>query len=252
MDRVRACKTSILTELQPKKLKTHTAGFLGAREKIAAFLALPAEPGRRPAAILVHEWWGLNQWVKEQAVKLAMHGYIALAVDLYQGKVTSDPSEAREFKRGLQQGHAIGAFKAAFDYLLGRPDVDSKRICSVGWSMGGGLALELAIHEPQLAACVVHYGPLPTNVSDIQKISAPVLGLFGALDRGIPVSKARAFEKGMNAAGKQVEIEIYKGARHAFEGPSNERGYRPDAAVDTWSHMLKFLEKAVYHPPVTS
>ena len=165
-----------------------------ATEKVTGFLALPRDPRRHRAIIVIHEWWGLNEWVKEQAEKLAANGYVALAVDLYQGKVTADPSEARKLKRGLRQERAIGDLKAAFDYLAGRPDVDPKHIGSLGWSMGGGLAVQLAIHEPRLAACVVNYGPLPTNIADIQKINAPVLGIFGSLDRGIPPDKVRAFE----------------------------------------------------------
>lgn len=109
--------------------------------------------------------------------------------------------------------------------------------------MGGGLAVQLAIHEPRLAACVVNYGALPTNTADIRKIDVPVLGIFGALDRGIPADKVRAFEKCMNAAGKRVDIEIYDGAGHAFENPSNQRGYRPKAAADAWFETLKFLEQ---------
>ena len=217
--------------------------FASAIEKVTGFLALPRDTRRHRAIIVIHEWWGLNEWVKEQAEKLAANGYVALAVDLYQGKVTADPSEARKLKRGLRQERAIGDLKAAFDYLADCPDVDPKHIGSLGWSMGGGLAVQLAIHEPRLAACVVNYGALPTNTADIRKIDVPVLGIFGALDRGIPADKVRAFEKCMNAAGKRVDIEIYDGAGHAFENPSNQRGYRPKAAADAWFETLMFLEQ---------
>jgi carboxymethylenebutenolidase len=110
--------------------------------------------------------------------------------------------------------------------------------------MGGGLALQLAIHEPRLATCVVNYGPLPTNTVDIQKINARVLGIFGSLDRGIPPDKVRAFEDCMNAAGKRVGIKIYEGAGHAFENPTNKGGYRPQAAADAWCHTLQFFKRA--------
>ena len=128
--------------------------FVRATEKVAGFLALPRDTRRYRAIIVVHERWGLNEWMQEQAEKLAANG---LAMDLYQGKVTADPAEARKFKRGLRQERAIGDLKAAFDYLAGRPDVDPKRIGSLGWSMGGDLAVQLAINEPGLAACVVNY-----------------------------------------------------------------------------------------------
>jgi carboxymethylenebutenolidase len=216
--------------------------FARATEKVTGFLALPRDTRRHRAIIVIHEWWGLNEWVKEQAEKLATNGYVTLAVDLYQGKVTADPTEARKLKRGLRQERAIGDLKAAFDYLADRPDVDPKQIGSLGWSMGGGLAVQLAIHEPRLAACVVNYGPLPTNTADIQKIDVPVLGIFGALDRGIPAGKVRAFEECMKVAGKRVDIEIYSGAGHAFENPTN-RGHRPEAAADAWSRTLEFFKQ---------
>ena len=118
--------------------------------------------------------------------------------------------------------------------------------------MGGGLALQLAIHEPRLAACVVVYGPLPTNVRDIQKINASVLGFYGALDRGIPPDKVRAFEDCMNAAGKRVGIEIYDGASHAFESPTNKSGYRPEAAADAWSLHASVLKASEANGSISS
>ena len=125
-------KASISVALQPRMPKTRMVKFQSATEKVAGFLALPRNPNRDRAIIVIHEWWGLNKWVKKQATNLAAHGYVALAVDLYQGKVTSDPSEARKLKRGLPRDRAIRDLKAAFDYLARRPDVDPKHISSLG------------------------------------------------------------------------------------------------------------------------
>jgi carboxymethylenebutenolidase len=212
--------------------------------KVAGFLALPRDPRRHRAIIVIHEWWGLSEWVKEQTEKFAANGYIALAVDLYEGKVTIDPSIARKLKRRLRQEQTLGELKAAFDYLASRPEVDPKHIGSLGWSMGGGFAVQFAIHEPRLAACVVNYGPLPADIADIRKIDAPVLGIFGSLDRGTRPDKVRGFEASMKAAGKRVEIRIYDGAGHGFENPANQTGYRPAAAADAWSHTLEFLRRS--------
>ncbi len=213
-------------------------------DEVTGFLALPRVPGRHRAVIAIHEWWGLTGWVKEQATNLATNGYVVLAVDLYRGEVASTRSKARILKRGLPLDRAIGDMKAAFDYLAARPDVDSKHIGSIGWSMGGALALQLAIHEPRLAACVVNYGALPKGRADIQKINAPVLGHYGALDRGIPPDKVRAFEKVMNLFKKPVDIKIYDGASHAFENPDNKTGYRQSATADAWYRTLKFYAQA--------
>jgi carboxymethylenebutenolidase len=218
--------------------------FGDATEQVAGFLASPRDSGRHRSIIVIHEWWGLSEWVKEQAGKLAANGYVALAVDLYQGKVTADPSVARKLKRRLRQECAMVDLKAAFDYLAARPDVDPGHISSLGWSMGGGLALQLAIQEPRLAACVVNYGPLPTAIADIQKIEVPVLGIFGSLDRGIRPDKVRGFEACMKAAGKWSDIRVYDGAGHGFENPTNQASYRPAAAADAWSHTLEFLRRS--------
>ena len=212
-------------------------------KEVSGFLALPRDVRRHRAIIVIHEWWGLNEWVKEQSGKLAANGYVALAVDLYEGKVTTNPSVARKLKRGLRQEHALRELKAAFDYLASRPEVDPTHICSLGWSMGGSFALQFAIHEPRLAACVVNYGSLPTDIADIQKIDAPVLGFFGSLDRGIRPNEVRRFEASMKAAGKRVDIRIYDGAGHGFENSTNQASYRPAAAGDAWLHTLAFLRR---------
>ena len=193
----------------------------------------------------MHEWWGLTPWVKSQGSKLAKNGYIVLALDLYHGKVTSNPSQARKLKRDLPLDRAISEMKAPFDYLACRADVDPKHIGSLGWSMGGALALQFAMHEPRLAACVVNYGALPTKLTDIGKINARTLGIFGALDRGIPPNDVRAFERRMNPAKRLIEIEMYAGAGHAFANPANMRGYRPKAAAEAWLRTLAFLNQSL-------
>ncbi|MGH9772439.1 MAG: dienelactone hydrolase family protein [Candidatus Acidiferrales bacterium] len=229
---------------RPGILKMQTVTFRSGPEKVIGFLVSTHESGRQRAVIAIHEWWGLNDWVKGQATNLAANGYTVLAVDLYRGKVTENPVEARRLKRSLRKDRAIRVLKAAFDYLTRQPDVDPGRICSIGWSMGGGLVLQLAIHEPRLAACVVNYGSLPTEPADIQKINARVLGIFGSLDRGIPPDQVRAFEKSMRTVKKQIDIKIYDGAAHAFENPANKSGYRPEATDDAWLRTLTFLDQA--------
>jgi carboxymethylenebutenolidase len=225
--------------------KTETVQFKSGDETIKGFLALPDSGGKHPALVVIHEWWGLNDWVKDQAQKFAEQGFVALAVDLYRGKVAYDPNAAHELMRGMPQDRAVRDLEAAFDYLASRPDVNKNKIGSIGWCMGGGLSLQLAIHEPKLAACVVNYGAMPTDVGDIEKIKAPVLGNFGANDQGIPPSAVEKFEKAMQAVNKPVDVKIYDGAGHAFENPNNKLGYRPDAAEDAWNRTLSFLDKTL-------
>jgi carboxymethylenebutenolidase len=225
--------------------RTETVQFPSGTETVSGFLAMPEKPGRYPALVVVHEWWGLTDWVKEQAQKLAEQGYIALAVDLYKGQVTTDPEVAHELMRGLPQDRAVSDLKAGFAYLATRKDVDRDHIGSIGWCMGGGYALQLAIHEPHLAACVVNYGALPTDPNDIQQIFAPVLGSFGANDRGITPTDVQGFEKTMRGMNRRVDVKIYDGAGHGFENSTNTAGYRADAAADAWARTLAFLGKTM-------
>jgi len=224
--------------------KTEMVKFPSGKDTIDGFLAVPEKPGRYPAVIVIHEWWGLNDWVKEQTQKIAEQGYVALAVDLYRGKTATDPNEAHELMRGLPQDRAVRDMQATYDYLSTRKDVNG-RIASVGWCMGGGYSLQLAIHQPHLAACVVNYGALPTDPNDLQQIAAPILGNFGAQDHGITPADVKAFQKSMTGIGRYVDIKIYNDAGHAFENPNNQTGYRPEDAADAWARTVAFLKKAL-------
>jgi carboxymethylenebutenolidase len=222
-------------------VKTQVVSYKSGTENVSAYLALPEGTGKHPAVILIHEWWGLNDWVKEQAQKFASLGYLALAVDLYRGKSTVSPDQARALRRSLPSERAVTDLKAAFDYLASRPDVRADRIASDGWCMGGEYSLGLAVAEPRLAACVVNHGAMPTDPAAIQAIRAPVLGTFGADDAVITPAGVRAFESAMKAAGKSISVKIYDGAGHAFQYPNNQEGYRPEAAKDAWERTVAFL-----------
>ncbi len=211
-------------------------------ETVSGVLYLPSGKGPFPALVVIHEWWGLVPWVKEQASKLADQGYAALAIDLYRGKVATTPEEAHELMRGVPEDRAARDLEAAFNYLASRKEVDPKRIGDIGWCMGGGYALNLAIAEPRLAAAVINYGHLATDPANLKRIDAPVLGIFGAQDRGIPPADVRKFEEQMKTLGKQVDVVIYPDAGHAFENPENKAGYRAADAADAWGRTVRFLE----------
>lgn len=208
----------------------------------SGYLSLPKDgSGKHPAVVVIQEWWGLNDWIKEQADRLAGQGYVALAVDLYRGKATADPNEAHELMRGLPQDRGVSDLKAGFNYLAARPDVDPKRIGAIGWCMGGGYSLQLAINEPRLAADVINYGALVTDPATIAKIHAPMLGNFGGADRGIPPADVKAFEAAAKKAGKSADFKIYDGAGHAFMNPNNTQGYNATAAADAQARIDAFL-----------
>ena len=130
--------------------KTETVEFPAGKETIKGYLATPEKPGRYPAVIVIHDWWGLNDWVKEQTEKIAEQGYVVLAVDLYGGKVTTDPTEANDLARKVGRDLASGYLLSGAIYLTGRKDVDRDRMGSVGWSMGGGLSIRMAMLDQRL------------------------------------------------------------------------------------------------------
>jgi len=123
-------------------------------ETVRGVLYTPAGKGPFPAIIVIHEWWGLNDWVKEQASRLADQGYEALAIDLYRGKVATTPEMAHEIMRGVPEDRAKRDLHAAFEFLASQPNVSKNRIAAIGWCMGGGYSLDVALQEPTLAADV--------------------------------------------------------------------------------------------------
>jgi len=194
-----------------------------------------------PALIVIHEYWGLNDWVKEQASKLADQGYEALAIDLYRGKVATTPDMAHELMRGVPEDRAKRDLHAAFEFLQSQPNVKKNRIGAIGWCMGGGYALDVALQEATLAADVINYGHLATDPAAINKINSPILGLFGGQDNGITPDDVHKFEAAMKQAGKRIDIKIYDNAGHAFENPNNKDGYRAADAADAWKRISDFL-----------
>ena len=238
----------------PAPVRTQIVSYTSGLENVHAYLALPPNPtkamrtaqsGRRPAIIVIHGDHGLDDWTKDQARTLAARGYVVLAVDLYRGEVAHDTEEAHELMRGLPDDRALRDVAAAYAYLAARPDVRNTSIGAIGWNMGGWYALQLAIHEPRLAACVVNDSALPTDRADIARIRAPVLGNFGADDRGIPPAALSEFQKTMQAAGESADMKTYPGASDGFDEPTDSDHYRPDAAADAWNRTLAFFAKTL-------
>jgi carboxymethylenebutenolidase len=220
---------------------TKSVSYKSGDETVRAQLYTPAGKGPFPAIIVIHEWWGLNDWVKDEASKLADQGYVTLAIDLYRGKVATTPDEAHEIMRGVPEDRAKRDLHAAFEFLASQPNVKKDRIGAIGWCMGGGYSLDVALQEPMLAADVINYGHLATDPAALAKINAPILGLFGAQDRGISPDDVHKFEAAMKQQGKKIDIKIYDDAGHGFENPNNKDGYRAEDTADAWKRTIDFL-----------
>jgi carboxymethylenebutenolidase len=218
--------------------------FKSGEEQASGLLVTPDGKGPFPATVVIQEWWGLNDWVKDQARALAKEGYVALAVDLYRGKVATTQEDAHQIMMGTPPDRALRDLQGAFAWLQSRPDVKKDRVGAIGWCMGGRYSLQLATVEPALAAAVAYYGAPPTDTAAIAAIQAPVLGSFGAEDKGPTPDQALAFEQAMRKAGKTIDVKVYPGAGHAFANVNNPwGGYRKEAAEDAWARTIAFLAK---------
>lgn len=200
-----------------------------------------------PALIVIHEWWGLNDNIKAMTDRLAGEGYIALAVDLYNGKVADNPEEAKELvtqaffnskelKENIQQ---------AYQYLENTEK--APKIGSIGWCFGGLWSLNTALFFPnQLDATVIYYGGnLETNANKLKPLEMPILGIFGSLDQNPSVEVVKKFEETLKSLDKSVEIHLYEGVNHAFANPSG-KNYNAKAAEDAWQKTTAFLAKNLY------
>ena len=198
-----------------------------------------------PAIVVIHEWYGLNDWAKQQAEELASQGYETLAVDLYRGKVAKTRDEAHELMNGLPHDRAVRDLRAAVAYLKSQPNVDSNKIGAIGWCMGGTYSAQLAVAEPTLAADVVNYGWLPESDADAKAVKAKMLGNFGGKDQGITAESIHKFEEQMKANGNPVDFKIYPDAGHGFQNPVNQNGYNPQATADAKKRIADFFAKTL-------
>ena len=194
-----------------------------------------------PGLIVIHEWWGLNDNVRKMADRLAGEGYIVLAVDLFGGETTDSPGTASQLMAAVvdHPEPAQENIRRAFEFLESTGGAPA--IGSVGWCFGGGWSLNAAMLLPEeLDAAVVYYGHVTDDESLLQPIQAPILGLFGAEDEGIPVDLVQRFEAALQQLGKEHDIHIYPGAGHAFANPTGV-SYNRDVAEDAWQKTLEFL-----------
>jgi carboxymethylenebutenolidase len=199
-----------------------------------------------PAVIIIHEWWGLNEHIKNQADILAKEGYVVLAVDLYRGEVATDFNRAMELASSVRNNSAsaIDNLQSAVNYIKSLEMVDGNRIASLGWCFGGDWSLQLALNssENPLAATVLYYGRPVTDVASLSSISWPILGIFGDQDQAIPVDSVKQFASALNASGITNEIYLYEGVGHAFANPSGDT-YAPKETADAWQKTMAFLRQ---------
>ena len=199
-----------------------------------------------PAVLIIHEWWGLNEHIKNQADILAKEGYVVLAVDLYGGEVATDSNRAMELASSVRNNStsAIDNLQSAVNYIKSLEMVDGSRIASLGWCFGGDWSLQLALNssENPLAATIIYYGRPVTDTASLSSIDWPILGIFGDQDQAISVESVKQFTSALNASGITNEIYLYEGVGHAFANPSGD-SYAPKETADAWQKTMAFLRQ---------
>ncbi len=229
---------------------TYPAGDVTAK----GLLALPGGEGKHPGILVVHEWWGINDYARERAKMLAELGYVALAVDMYgDGKRADHPDDAGAFAKAVMGDlpTATKRFEAAMKFLSEQPEVDAAKIAAIGYCFGGGVVLQMAASGIDgLDAVVSFHGSLGATVPEGTNPAARMLVLTGTADEFVPDEQVKAFEKRMKDAGANVTVIEYPGAEHSFTNPAAdliaaefgiEVGYDSHADRASWGEMKEFL-----------
>jgi carboxymethylenebutenolidase len=206
------------------------------------YLSVPAS-GSGPGVIVLQEWWGLVPHIKDVADRFAAEGFVALAPDLYHGEATRSPDEAGKLMMALNIERAETDLRGAIQYLLGHEATAGERVGTVGFCMGGMLSLYAASKNAQVGACVVFYGIHPKVEPDLDRLQAPVLGLYAERDKSVPPEAVRELESKLRERDKQVEMHIYPGTEHAFFNDTRPEVYDAEAAADAWRRTIEFLRE---------
>ncbi|HWQ34051.1 MAG TPA: dienelactone hydrolase family protein [Blastocatellia bacterium] len=213
--------------------------FTADGKSVNGYLARPADQAQAPAIIIIHEWWGLNDHIRDIARRYAQAGFVAAAVDLYEGATTKDAQEAGRMMGALDPKKALAGIETALKHLRGAEYVSAIGI--TGFCMGGVYTL-LAACNFQFEAAVPFYG-MPDDLSVIQNLRCPVLFIGGERDQWITVEKMNRLDAAFKQYGKDAEVKIYAGADHAFFNDTRPDVYSAKDAADAWNRAIEFFSK---------
>jgi len=236
------------------KVVTKTVQYTHEGATLQGYLAYDdASQGARPGVLVVHEWWGLNDYAKTRTRQLAEMGYVAFAADMYgDARTTRDPKQAQEWSSavGSKPGLLVARTKAALDILRKQPQTDGRHLAAIGFCFGGGAVLQLAYSGESLDGVVTFHGSLAAPDATQQKqIKSSILVLHGAEDTFIKPETIDAMRKGLDAAGADWYMVTYAHAVHAFTNPDADKyklpgiGYNEKAARRSWDEMQRFFKE---------
>ena len=216
--------------------------FVSNGGKAGGYLAIP-EKGTGPGVIVIQEWWGLVDHIKDVCDRFAKEGYVALAPDLYHGESTKSPDEAGKLMMALRIDEAEKDLRGAIQHVLNHEATTGTKVGVIGFCMGGALSLYSASENLQVGACVVFYGIHPNVKPDLPGLQAPVLGIYAERDQNVPPESVRELERQLKELGKSVEMHIYPDTDHAFFNDQRSDVYNPKAAEDAWRRVIQFFAK---------
>lgn len=206
------------------------------------YLALP--DGKGPGVIVIQEWWGLVDHIKDLCDRFAGEGFVALAPDLFRGEATTEPSEAEKLMMDLDLEQAAKDLSGAVDLLLEHESIHPSKVGTVGFCMGGALALWLATLKP-VSACVDYYGGPFKSQPDYSALSGPVLGHFAEHDDWADADYAESLFEDIRKAGKDGTFYVYEGTEHAFFNDTRTEVFSPSAADTSWERTLTFFRESL-------
>lgn len=229
---------------------TQDVQFASNGTQAQGYLALP-ESGRGVGVVVIQEWWGLVDHIREVCDRFAQQGFVALAPDLYHGETTAEPDEAGKMMMELDIERAARDMSGAVDFLLSHDAVVGDRLGAVGFCMGGGLVLVLAARNgDKIGAAVPFYGVFKGETPDLSGIACPVLGHFGENDEFAPPQKARELEDTIRQqAGVECTFHTYPEAGHAFYNDERPEAHHPEHARRAWERTIAFLRANLEKSP---
>lgn len=214
--------------------------FASGGDRVEAWLATPPG-GRGPGVVVIQEWWGLVDHIRDVCERLARAGFVALAPDLYRGETARDPDAAGRLMMGLEIPRAARDLDAAVQTLQSQSEVQGAKVGAIGFCMGGQLALFAATRNAKIGAVVDCYGVHPNVKLDLAGLEAAVLGVFAERDSFVPPKVAAELEASLRAAGKRVHFTVHPGVDHAFLNDTRADVYDADAAGRAWAEIVAFL-----------
>ncbi len=210
------------------------------------YLAVPEGDGPWPGVVVIQEWWGLNDNIRDMADRFAREGFVALAPDLYYGETAAEPDDARKLAMALEYPDALRVIQSAVDRLIAHDAVSPKKIGVIGFCMGGGLAWHAAASLSGIGTAVPCYGGGPDlSPEQAAAIDVPVLAIYGEQDQGVSPEVARRRAALMDAAGAQHEMIIYPNAGHAFMNDQRPSAYNPQAAEAAWRRIVDHFNETL-------